>query len=170
MTGVYSSEYGCWRVEVVNPSVSPTSQQVTATSLPLPTGAATAANQSTEITALGTINSSVGTVNTTLGTTNTTLTTISGRLAKAATGTITSSTSAATTAVLKAANTARLGLSIFNDSTAILYVAFAATASTTVYSIRVEANGYVEVPFGYTGVVSGIWATANGAARVTEFT
>jgi hypothetical protein len=30
------------------------------------------------------------------------------------------------------------------------------------------ANGYYEVPFGYVGAIDGIWASANGNARITE--
>jgi hypothetical protein len=32
------------------------------------------------------------------------------------------------------------------------------------------ADAYYEVPFGYTGRIDGIWASANGNARVTEMT
>lgn len=83
---------------------------------------------------------------------------------------ITSVASATTSATIKAANTSRKGLTVFNDSTAILYIALAATASTTAYTAQVGASDYYEVPFGYAGPVSGVWATANGNARVTEIT
>lgn len=90
---------------------------------------------------------------------------------KPATAVLATVASSASTVVLKASNTARLGLSVFNDSTAILYLAFAATASTSAFTVKVGAGGYYELPGPvYTGAVSGIWASANGNARVTEVT
>lgn len=59
---------------------------------------------------------------------------------------------------------------IHNDSTAILYVKFGTTATTSSYTVKMVADAYYEVPFGYTGRIDGIWASANGAARVTEIT
>ena len=86
-----------------------------------------------------------------------------------ATSVLTTVASSASTVVLKAANTARLGLMIFNDSTAVLYLAFAATATTSAFTVKIGADGYYELPGPvYTGAVSGIWASANGNARVTE--
>lgn len=79
---------------------------------------------------------------------------------------------AATTgdAQLLALNANRRGASVFNDSTAILYLLLAdAVATNDNYSVQVEAGGYYELPAGYTGKVKATWANANGAARVTEF-
>lgn len=80
---------------------------------------------------------------------------------------------AATTTTLLAANTARKGVMIFNDSTAVLYVAFGTAAATSSdYSFQLAAGGvYTEVPCAYDGIIKGIWASdAGGNARVTEFT
>lgn len=88
--------------------------------------------------------------------------------------------SASTDDVLVNANPARKGLMIYNDSTAILYVLFdnnlsggqPKIASTTNYSVQIGANGgFFEFPpiFVYTGIIKGIWASANGNARITEF-
>ncbi len=42
---------------------------------------------------------------------------------------------------------------------------------STNYSVQVSGGGYFEVPFGYTGVLKGLWAAdGSGSARVTEFT
>lgn len=95
--------------------------------------------------------------------------------ATSSTGTASSVASSATSVPLLAANTARKHATIANDSTAILYILFGAgTASTTNYSVALDAKGTVpgvaSVPSGYTGVVNGIWASANGFARVTEYT
>ena len=59
---------------------------------------------------------------------------------------------------------------IYNDSTAVLYVKFGATASTTSYTVQLAANAYYEFPKPlYAGQVDGIWASANGNARVTSW-
>ena len=66
----------------------------------------------------------------------------------------------------------RANFVVYNDSTAILYLAFGPTASTTVYTVQVPAQGYFEHPVGavYTGAITGVWSAANGNARVTELT
>lgn len=75
--------------------------------------------------------------------------------------------SASTTSIL-ATRRGRVGACIYNDSTAILYVKLGTTASTSSYTVQVLAGGYYEVPYGYNGPIDGIWASANGNARVTE--
>lgn len=90
---------------------------------------------------------------------------------KAATGTVSQVGDSATSVTLKAANTSRKGLSVFNDSTAILYLATAATASTTAYTVQLQQGDYWETVAKYTGIVTGIWASdAGGNAYVTEYT
>ncbi|KQQ46536.1 hypothetical protein ASF69_04730 [Rhizobium sp. Leaf311] len=75
---------------------------------------------------------------------------------------------------LKAANANRVGLIIANDSTAILYVLFGTgTPSATNYSFMIPAKGTTPIDrpiTGYTGLVQGAWASANGFAMVTEIT
>lgn len=90
----------------------------------------------------------------------------------AGTGTIgTTSTvaSSATSVTLKAANTSRLSLIIYNDSTAILRVKYGATASATDFTWAIPAAGSLIIG-DYNGVLDGIWASANGNARITEVT
>ncbi len=84
----------------------------------------------------------------------------------AASSTITAATSS--TSIL-AANAARKGATIWNNSTAILYLDLDAAASTTDYAARLQAGGYYEIPYGFTGAVSGIWSAVNGNALVREF-
>lgn len=56
-----------------------------------------------------------------------------------------------------------------NDSSAVLYLKYGATASTTSYTTDVLPGERYEFPQPiYTGVVDGIWAAANGSARTTE--
>jgi hypothetical protein len=87
-----------------------------------------------------------------------------------ATTALTNVASSASNVNLLAANTAREGATIFNDSTAVLYVKLGTTASATSFTVKMSAGGYYEVPFGYAGNIDGIWSAANGYARVTELT
>lgn len=68
------------------------------------------------------------------------------------------------------ANPSRMGATITNDSSAILYLILGPAATLTNYTVQLPKNAYYEVPFGYTGDVAGIWATDpnDGAARITE--
>jgi hypothetical protein len=66
------------------------------------------------------------------------------------------------------ASTGRLGCTIFNSGPGNLHVLLGtATASTTVFTTRLSAGDYYEVPFNYTGLIGGIFATA-GTAEVTQ--
>jgi hypothetical protein len=66
------------------------------------------------------------------------------------------------------ASTGRLGCTIFNSGPGNLHVLLGtATASTSVFTIRLSAGDYYEVPFNYTGLIGGIFATA-GTAEVTQ--
>jgi hypothetical protein len=94
---------------------------------------------------------------------------LTDEVARADTGTITSVVSAAADTIILAANVNRQGATIFNDSTAILYLALSnVVATNAVYTVQIAAGGYYEVPAKYTGIIKGIWAAANGNARVTE--
>lgn len=87
------------------------------------------------------------------------------------TGTKANVSGSASSVTVLAANVARLGASIWNDSSASLYLDLTGgTASATSATVQVPAAGYYEVPFGYTGLITGIWGSATGAARVTEWT
>lgn len=77
--------------------------------------------------------------------------------------------SSATSVQLLAANANRRAASITNDSTQILYIKYGTTASATDYKVALGPQAYFEFPLPiYTGRVDGIWAAANGAARITE--
>ncbi len=71
---------------------------------------------------------------------------------------------------LLAANQPRKGAYIFNDGTANLFVAYAAVASATAFSVKIPAGSFWEMPTSpiYTGIITGIWDVANGSARITE--
>lgn len=69
---------------------------------------------------------------------------------------------------LLTANTLRRGASIYNNSSSELFIKLGAGASSTSFTYRAATNSYFEVPFNYTGLITGVWASANGAALVTE--
>lgn len=78
----------------------------------------------------------------------------------------------ATSVTIAAANAARKRIVIVNDSgTATLYLKFGTTASVTSYTYQLTPGQTFESPVQpvYTGRIDGIWSTASGAARVTEF-
>jgi len=75
-----------------------------------------------------------------------------------------------TSVTLLASNTGRKGGTIWNDSTALLYVKLGSTAAATSCTIKMAADSYYEIPFNYSGIITGIWASATGSARVTEVT
>lgn len=70
--------------------------------------------------------------------------------------------------VLLALNTARIGATVYNDSTSLVYVKLGTGASATSYTVQIAAGGYWECPYGYTGAINGFWVSANGNARISE--
>jgi len=87
---------------------------------------------------------------------------------QAGTATLANVSGATSSTTLIAANTLRKGATIHNDSTAILYLKFGSAASSTSFTIKMFEDDYYEVPYGYSGIITGIWASATGAARCTE--
>lgn len=63
------------------------------------------------------------------------------------------------------------GRIVFNDSSAILYLAFdGSVASTTNYSVQVAAGASYQFPQPVlAGKITGIWASANGNGRTTTW-
>jgi hypothetical protein len=90
---------------------------------------------------------------------------------KPTTGAQSNVASSAASVTILASNANRLGATIYNDSTAVLYLLVAAgAASNSAYTVQLPGGALFEVPFNYTGIISGIWASATGNARVTEYT
>lgn len=87
------------------------------------------------------------------------------------TANITSVSSSASSVAILAANPNRRGASVVNTSSAILYLRMdgGTATATTGHSVQMASNTYFEVPFGYTGAISGIWASSNGQANITEY-
>lgn len=163
------------------------------TPAPVPVGGATAANQVLEIAELNLIDASVNTLltqaafqsrinvlgqNTMANSTPIVIasnqSSIPVTAGKSATSTITNLAASAINQTLLVANALRNGATIYNSSTtAILYVKLGLVASAIDYSLQIQFNGYYEVPFGYTGNISGIWVAVtgiSGAALVNEIT
>lgn len=88
----------------------------------------------------------------------------------AATPTLANVAGSATVVTLLALNTARLGAIVFNDSTSAMYIKYGSAASATSFTYKVLPGGTWEMPGGvvYTGILTALWDTANGNARVTE--
>jgi len=87
--------------------------------------------------------------------------------ATGATGTLSNVAASATSVTVLAANTARLKAVFYNDSTVNLYLKFGTTASATSFSYLLNAGMTLEETH-YNGIITGIWASATGNARVTE--
>jgi len=85
--------------------------------------------------------------------------------------TLASVASSASSGTIFAATGKASARTVFNDSTAVLYLAFTSSAaSTSNYTVQIAAGGYYEFPQPvYSGAVTGIWASANGNARLTSW-
>lgn len=91
-------------------------------------------------------------------------------LKRATVSTLNNVAGSASSVTLLAENNSRINASIYNDSSSLLYVKLGSTASISSFTIRLLPYSYWEIPESYTGVVDGIWANANGYARVDELT
>lgn len=86
--------------------------------------------------------------------------------------TVTTVNASASDTTLLASNANRKGVIIFNNSTAILYILLTSgTSSSTNFSILLNQNEslIIDNTCLYTGIVKGIWASATGDCKVTEF-
>ena len=92
---------------------------------------------------------------------------------KPTTGTHTSVAASETSVTLLAANSSRIGATVYNDSVSRnLYLLLGSgPASTSVFTAILPKNGgYYEVPYGYIGIIVGVWDGTTGYARITELT
>lgn len=99
------------------------------------------------------------------------LDTVESLLTGPSTSALTPIPASVSTTLILASNATRRGFILYNDSTQPCYVAYAATATTSAFTIRMSANSLYESPIPcYRGDISGIWNVAVGAMRVTELT
>ena len=83
--------------------------------------------------------------------------------------TLTQPTINASTSVLLASNANRRRWTLQNDTGKVVFVAYAATASTTAFTIKIANGVFYESPLNdYTGVISAVTQSGSGTARVTE--
>lgn len=164
----------------------PATQPISAASLPLPTGAATAANQQTDaltdtqlratpVPVSGTVTANTGL---TQPLTDTQLrasavpvsiaATIAVKEVRSATPSQTSPSVTNSNTSILASNSNRLGATIYNEGAAICYMILGSTATTTSYTIQLQVGSYYELPFQYTGAIAGITSAGTAQLRVTE--
>lgn len=73
--------------------------------------------------------------------------------------------------LILAANTARLGVVIYNDSDAPLLIGFGtAVVTTTNFTLWIPARSNHELSNTFIGELRGIWEAASGSAYITEMT
>jgi len=84
---------------------------------------------------------------------------------------ITRVAASATSVTLKASNSARKGIILYNDSNGICCVKYGSTAGTSDFTVKVFPDGhhFIDGPI-YSGVIDAIWTSAGvvGAMQVTE--
>lgn len=152
-----------------------TTQPVSASSLPLPTGAATETTLGGVLTTTA-FQARVNTLGQKTSANSTPVVLASDQssipvtVGASTTATRTDVASSATSVTVLALNASRKGATIFNDSTSIVYLKFGTTASATDFTAKLFPGDYYEIPFSFSGRIDGIWASANGSARVTELT
>lgn len=179
---VAATQSGTWNITNVSGTVSLPTGAATETTLSslnakvtavntgavvLAAGAATigalTANQTVNVSQINGVTPLMGAGNTGTGALRTTR-------ASGGTGTLTNVVSSSSNVTLLASNALRLSASFFNDSTQLCYLKFGATATSSSYTVQMPSLSYYELPGPhiYSGIIDGIWASANGNMRVTE--
>jgi len=177
------TETGALRVTIANNSTGVVSVDDNGSSLTIDNAALSVVGGGTQATALRVTIASDSTGVVSIDDNGGSLTVDGTVTANAGTGTfavkeIRSSTTAVTSVAAAAANTTilasnanRLGATVYNDSNKDLYLKLGSVASTTSFTVKLVRDAYYEVPFHYTGIITGIWDTApSGNARITELT
>lgn len=79
--------------------------------------------------------------------------------------------SSASSVSLVAANPARKGISIYNNSTAALYLSYAtpATAANSFMQMQPGSLLMLDQQLMVSNAIYGIWTAANGTAQITEY-
>jgi len=160
----------------VSVSNFPATQPVSAAALPLPAGAATEATLATRLTeatfaartnTLGQ-KTAAASAPVVLASDQPAINVVTAAPAGPATAAVASVAASITPVTLVASNTARKGATVQNDSASALYLKLGSTASNVSYTCLMAAGSYYETPYGYTGIITGAWVSAVGAALVTE--
>jgi hypothetical protein len=93
--------------------------------------------------------------------------TVVSRPKQVASATVARVSTSTASASLLASNASRLQAIVCNEASAVLYVSFGSSASTTSYVTQVFPGATLFVD-NYTGQISGVLATGSGNAQVTE--
>ena len=97
------------------------------------------------------------------------ITSFGGGSSTAPNATMTTITASGVSQVFLAANTSRKGATIWNGGAYGLFLLLGTgSASVTNYTLTMLPDTYYEMPFGYTGQISGAWSGGGGVARITE--
>lgn len=138
-----------------------TAVPVSAAALPLPTGAATSALQTTGNGSLASLDSHLPAPE-------------NGRvpvaLAPVSAATVTLVAASETSVTALAANTARKGAILLNHSQAMCYVKFGSGAGLEDFTFILGPHQGITMECRYTGIVTAIWQKAVGGLHVTELT
>lgn len=95
---------------------------------------------------------------------------VEATLSKSDTGTVTTASVTNSNTTVLASNNNRLGATIYNEGTVPCFVKLGSTASATSYTVRMVVDSYYEVPYNYTGIITGITASGTATLRVDELT
>lgn len=81
-----------------------------------------------------------------------------------------STVSASAVVVTLLTASSRLGATVYNNSSSNMYLKFGTGASTTDFSVILNEDAYMEVPYPYyQGIITAIWDSAVGDCKVTSF-
>ena len=89
----------------------------------------------------------------------------------AETATMTAKSASGSSAVILSANVLRKSVTFYNGGSTICYLAFGATATTSVFTVQIAASASYSLatPI-YRGVISAIWAgSPSGSLQITEY-
>jgi hypothetical protein len=67
-----------------------------------------------------------------------------------------------------AANTARLGMIVVNESSGTMFLKYGTAAASNSYTYRITSNQVLEVGSNYTGIVHAILGSGSGNGQITE--
>lgn len=87
---------------------------------------------------------------------------------KSTTSTSSSPLVEATETTVFALNLGRRGGTVYNEGGAVFYLLLGTGVTLTNYTLPIAVGGYYEVPFGYTGAITGITASGTAQLRCNE--
>lgn len=147
-------------------------------------GDASAANQTTQITAANLTNTNLGATDESAATSDSATSGLNGLVKRLlaqfttflarftfSSATVTSVNSATSSTSILASNSSRKGVTIWNTDAYLLRIKYGTTASATSFTFLIEpGDGWIMPDKVYTGAIEGIWdGDGAGAAIITEY-